>query len=268
MLDKLGVGSRITRFAGPKALTVVGCGALALAGLITFMRWAGAPLADALTALYSGEGVIVEAGRWLVFRPNAGQVRTGLLIYPGAGVDPRAYAPVARAIAACGYRVVISLAPLRFAMLAPVAADAAAAAFPSVKRWVLAGHSLGGVAACVYVRRHPTRVAGLVLWAAFPAAWDDLSLWGRPVTVIFGTRDGSVDPARIRASRQRLPEGTQYVPIVGGNHAQFGAYRAQPKDRRATISRQAQESAVVAATVDLLRRVDSAPHSDLPGRAG
>jgi len=42
----------------------------------------------------------------LTFTPTTDTATVGLLFYPGALVEPKAYAPMARAVAAAGYKVV------------------------------------------------------------------------------------------------------------------------------------------------------------------
>jgi hypothetical protein len=48
-----------------------------------------------------------------------------------------------------------------------------------------------------------------------------------------------------------------WVPIEGGNHAQFGYYGPQPGDSPATISREEQQAQAVDATVALLERMNT-----------
>lgn len=54
----------------------------------------------------------------------------------------------------------------------------------------------------------------------------------------------------------RLPPGTEWVLIRGGNHSQFGCYGFQFGDRFAAISRDQQQSELVAAVVKALRSGD------------
>jgi hypothetical protein len=61
---------------------------------------------EALATLQSDVQVQVETDPWLIFSPVDGKPVVGLVLYPGGRVDPRAYAPAARAIAAEGYLVV------------------------------------------------------------------------------------------------------------------------------------------------------------------
>ena len=225
---------------------------LALTGFVVWASTPSSPMPKALAALQSDAQVRVEAEPWLIFRPADRDPAVGLILYPGGRVDPRAYAPAARAIAAEGYLVVIVPMPLNLAFFGPDRAAGVMAAFPEVERWAIGGHSLGGAMAARFVHRHPSAVQGLVLWASYPAASDNLSARELAVVSIYGTRDGLATGEKIAASRSLLPTETRWVAIEGGNHAQFGWYGPQRGDNPATISREVQQQEVVAATLALL----------------
>ena len=233
---------------------------LAAAGFVLWAVTGPAPMPEALAALQSGGQVQVETEPWLVFRPATGEARTGLIFYPGGRVDPRAYAPLARAISAgqdnptttAGYLVVIVPMPLDLAVLDAGAAAGVIAAFPGVEHWAIGGHSLGGAMAALFAYDYPDAVEGLVLWAAYPAEGNDLSGRSLAVTSISATRDGLATPDKIEASRSLLPTGTRWIAIEGGNHAQFGWYGPQAGDNPATITREEQQAQVIAATLNLL----------------
>ena len=236
---------------------------LIAAGVITagsFLWWAAQvmpPMPQALAAMQSGNGVAVDASRWLAFRPDAGTPRTGLILYPGARVDPRAYAPTARTIAAAGHLVVVVPMPLHLAVFSPSRAAQVQAAFPEVRHWAVGGHSLGGAMAARYAAQSPARVRGLLLWASYPAGRDDLSANDLAAVSIFGTRDGLVSLAEIESSRAQLPAKTRWVEIHGGNHAQFGWYGPQRRDLPATISHDEQQRQVIDASIALLHQIDT-----------
>jgi pimeloyl-ACP methyl ester carboxylesterase len=225
---------------------------LALFGVAAWALAPSGPMPEALPALQSDTRVQVSTEPWLAFRPQGTQWAVGLVFYPGARVDPRAYAPAARAIAAQGYTVVITPMPLNLAVLAPDRATEVIAAYPEVRRWAIGGHSLGGAMAARYAHGHSSAVQGLVLWASYPDTSDDLSTQRLAVVSIYGTRDGLSTVDKVNASRRLLPPGTRWAPIEGGNHAQFGWYGPQQGDNEATIGREAQQQQVVAATLDLL----------------
>jgi dienelactone hydrolase len=119
------------------------------------------------------------------------------------------------------------------------------AANPEINQWVIGGHSLGGVMAARYASQNPDKVEGLALWAAYPAADNDLRKSGITVTSIYATLDGLTTLEDIEASRNLLPLDTLWVEIEGGNHAQFGDYGAQSGDREARIPLAEQEKMVI-----------------------
>ena len=227
----------------------------ALGGFVVWASAAAAPMPEALIALESDTQVQVETEPWLIFRPADGQPERGLVLYPGARVDPRAYAPAAHALAEEGYLVVIVPMPLNLAIFAPDRAAEVIAAFPELGQWAVGGHSLGGAMAARFAYENRDAVRGLVLWAAYPASTDDLSGDSMAVASIYGTRDGLTTKEEIAASRSLLPPDTSWVAIEGGNHAQFGWYGPQAGDGSATISREEQQRQIVAATRALLSRL-------------
>ena len=231
---------------------------LILAGLV-FILWAGAaaePMPEALAALESDARVGVETDPWLVFRPLDQDPATGLILYPGGRVDPRAYAPAARALAEEGHLVAIVPMPLNLAFFASGRAADVMSTFPGVEAWAVGGHSLGGAMAASYAHSNPESVQGLVLWASYPAGGDDLSGNQLAVGSIYGTEDGLATAEEIAASRSLLPPDTQWTAIEGGNHAQFGWYGPQSGDNEATISREEQQAQIVEATRQLLQQLD------------
>jgi hypothetical protein len=210
---------------------------------------------EALDALRSDGTVAVASDRWLVFRPAEQEPTKGLIFYPGGRVDPRSYAPAARAIASEEYLVVIVPMPFNLAVLGTGRAEAVIAEFTGVQHWAIGGHSLGGSMAAKFAYDNPGLVDGLVLWAAYPSGSNVLSSSDLLATSIYGTLDGLATEGEI-VTRWQLMPSTRWVPIEGGNHAQFGWYGAQRGDNPATISREAQQEQIVAATVDLLAQLE------------
>jgi dienelactone hydrolase len=193
---------------------------------------------------------VTAAGSTVSFRPNGARKSTGLILYPGAMVDPIAYAPMARRIAESGYPVSILKTAFRSA---PRRADvddlqrrtlATMAQNGDIKKWVVGGHSKGGALAARFARDHGSRLAGLLLIATShpktPEA--DLSAADYPVLKIYGTNDGLASEAEVLRNRQYLPKSAVLYPIPGGNHAQFADYGRQFGDQSATIGRAEQQS--------------------------
>ncbi|MEZ4516798.1 MAG: alpha/beta hydrolase [Chloroflexota bacterium] len=164
---------------------------------------------EALAALNSDETVTVtQVGDhdWYVFTPTGPPPTTGYILYPGGWVDPRAYASLARTIAADGFLVVLDPAPFNLAVADINSASQIIEAFPDIESWAIGGHSLGGAMAAQFVAANPNMVDGLVLYAAYPAQRTDLSDFPIRVTSIYGNEDGVADMGEVLASADRLPQ--------------------------------------------------------------
>ena len=236
-------------WAGASVLVVL---LVALGGFAIWATTTPEPGPDAVAALRSDDRVEVVEDDGYTFAPRR-PARVGFVLYPGARVDPASYAVPARQIAEAGFLVVVPALTLNLAVLDAGAADPVIDAHPAIDRWVVGGHSLGGAIAAGYAEDHCDTVAGLVLWAAYPAEDTDLSSADLDVASVVGTRDGLTTRADIDGSRDQLPPDTDFVPIEGGNHAQFGDYGPQAGDQPATISRREQQAQAVMATLAVLR---------------
>lgn len=197
-------------------------------------------------------------------------VGTGLVFYPGARVDPRAYVTLLAPVVQAGHPVVVVKPPLGFALLDVDAARRAVEDYEAwvdteiePERWAVGGHSVGGVAASDFVldsaeshagRGTGTEVVGLVLWASYPAG--SLAETELAVLAISGTRDALTTPEEIDESRDLLPPDTEFVVVDGANHAQFGDYGDQRGDGEAAISDEAARTRIVEATIGFLDRLD------------
>ncbi len=224
-----------------------------------------ASVSDSLVTNTRAEGI------WTFFPASNTKVSpTGLLFLPGALVDPTAYAPLARAVAAAGYRVTLIELPRRGAfggandpiLLGRALEQTRQANGP--RQWVVAGHSRGAVAAVDFAAAYPSSLSGLVLIGTTHPRDVDLSALTIPVTKLIGTKDGVAPEHKSEANRRLLPATTRWVRIEGGNHSQFGWYGFQPLDRFATISRSQQQSQMLSAILDMLRSVDSHSVPELP----
>jgi pimeloyl-ACP methyl ester carboxylesterase len=154
-----------------------------------------------------------------------------LAFYPGARVDPRAYAPLLAPLTHQGYAVALLEVPLGVALLAKERGLEAGRdlGLPLV----LGGHSLGGVAAAEVAAREGLP---LILFASYPE--EDLSEKTLPTLALYGTEDGLLPPEEARKKAEKLPRGARVVFVEGLNHAGFGAYGAQKGDRPAKRARE------------------------------
>lgn len=228
--------------------------ALGLIGALGLVWWgndAYPPQPPALAALESDAQVTVtQYADFIAFEPTTMQPTTGFILYPGGRVDYRVYAPVLRQIAAQGFFVAVVKVPINLAFFDSNAAEAVIAQAPQIEHWAVGGHSLGGVAAASYASAHLDELAGLVLWASYPAD-DSLTNATIEVLSLYGTNDMAGMEVFDR-SRAQLPADAQFVSIPGGNHAQFGAYGPQAGDNPADISAEEQWAQISAATSQFL----------------
>jgi hypothetical protein len=206
--------------------------------------------ASAHRMLVSSDQVKVseKGDRWL-FLPTGGTAisEAGLLFFPGAMVDPVAYAPLARAAAEAGHVSLLVRVPRRGILggaeepgLIP-RARGIMKEHPTVKRWLVAGHSRGGEIAARFARDQPDALAALLLIATSHPR--DFSLAGAafPVTHLSASLDGYATPKKVAANRANLPKSARLIVLEGGNHSQFGWYGFQPGDSFAALPRAEQQ---------------------------
>lgn len=212
-----------------------------------------AQIADesALAAMVSDSMVSVEVDDWQVFRPAGDALpEHGVIFYPGGFADPAAYAPLLRQIAAAGYLVVNTPAPFDLALFAQDEALDVMDAYPEVASWSLIGHSMGGAVAGQFAAKYPDRLAGLMLWAAYPFENPALAASGLPVTSLYASDDTFSTVEEIEAGKAYLPPDTRYLAIDGGDHYQFGSFAEAPVN--ASIGRDEQQRQTVEATLAAL----------------
>lgn len=122
----------------------------------------------------------------------------------------------------------------------------------NLKNVYLAGHSLGGVVACMNADAAKTNVTGLILLASYPSEKTDLSKDKLKVLSITASKDKILKWNQYNKAKKRLPQDTKYVNISGGNHSQFGDYGHQAKDGKASISQKEQEKEIATAITSFI----------------
>ena len=240
---------------------------LGISFTVIFVGWSliayrASPAAQAALATDDEVSVTRGDGDW-TFEPRQNvSHEVGLIFFPGALVNPVAYAPLAREVARAGYRTVIIELPRRGAFggaddpsLYERARTLGRSDDPP-DRWVLAGHSRGGVVTSTLAREGFRNLGGVVLIGTSHPRDVDLSALKVPVAKIIGTRDGLASIDEVEANRRLLSEATTWTIIDGGNHSQFGWYGFQPGDRRATISAEAQRAEMIRGVVAAMRAAE------------
>ena len=163
--------------------------------------------------------------------PN--RVVHGFVFIPGAKVEAEAYVSnLSGIVEESGLTVVITKPVLHLALfdLRPLHTFTRLA--PDIDAWVVGGHSLGGVKACLMA--DDAQVDGLVLFASYCA--NDLSQRNLPVLSVGGSEDSLSTHSKIHEASNKLPATSGFIWIEGANHTRFGDYGRQSGDGTATIS--------------------------------
>ncbi len=212
-------------------------GALLVVAVVGVVIWSQVGVMAAepepLAAVRADPGIrITDDAAGIVMAPTTAQATgEGLVFIPGAKVDPWAYASkLSGLVRDAGVTVVITKPWLNLAFfdLRPLATFTGLA--PEVDRWLVGGHSLGGVRACMMA----TDADGLALFASYCSA--DVADSGLPVLSLSGSEDGLSTPQDIADARHLLPGDAWMVEIPGASHSSFGDYGLQEGDGTAEIS--------------------------------
>lgn len=210
-------------------LVVIVCAAAA-GGLLAADAYSYDANPEQVAAAEAGDDVVVERhdrGYTIASGPVT-ENTTGIVYYPGALVDPESYIPTLVPLAAeRDVLIVVPTFPFELAIADVDRADAIRSDYPTIDRWIVAGHSLGGAAACRYAA-DTDDIDGLVLHAAYCDV--DLSDRSIPTLSVQGANDEVIDADTERAARSNLPTEATIVTVEGMTHAQFGAYGPQRGD--------------------------------------
>ncbi|MDW2878662.1 MULTISPECIES: alpha/beta hydrolase [Bacillaceae] len=219
--------------------------AVIIAGGAGFYIWAQATYkpSEELFKLI-GEENIRHENDWIVFDPGAVK-KAGIIIYPGAKVEPEAYSYLGGRLAENGYLVLVPEMRLNFSILEGNKADELIEHYPEIERWYIGGHSLGGVSAATYAFNHADQIDGVILLGSYPSSGSDFSDSTMPMLSIYAEKDGLTTPGKIEKTRHLLSDGADLYGIEGGNHAQFGMYGPQKGDNHASIPPQRQQDLIV-----------------------
>jgi|AntRauTorckE6833_2_1112554.scaffolds.fasta_scaffold01127_15 predicted alpha/beta-hydrolase family hydrolase len=198
-----------------------------------------------------------------IFTPTIDTTGAALIFYPGAWVDPKAYTPMAKAIASAGFKTIIVKLPYRMAILQSQQETVFRQTFEYIngdslhRNWIVGGHSRGGKLATLFAKNYRKNLDGLLLVGTSHPREFDLSDLDMDVTKIYGSNDGLASEGEINEFAVNLPPDMHRVRIAGGNHRQFAYYGYQFGDSSAEISRQKQQEIMINAIIEQLERVDS-----------
>lgn len=203
--------------------------------------------------------VFTDTDNYLSFIPKVDSTKVSLLFFPGALVQPEAYAPFLKDLAMKGYSSYIQKIPFRIAITDNMEEKALADAYSKINssidtKWVIMGHSRGGRMAANYSAKYPDSISGLVLMGTTHPKEKDLTNLDIHVLKISASEDGLASPKEIKQFSSNLPATTEFIMIEGANHSQFGYYGFQLGAGEATISREEQQRIT---QLEILKFLDS-----------
>lgn len=243
----------------PRWLMPAGIAALLLFAFLLYIGTYYRADADAEAAMASDETVCVLPADF-GWRFDGPSETDALIFYPGGKVEAEAYAPLCRAIALSGVDVCLVRTPLRLAILGINRADKIIGSL-EYERFMIGGHSLGGVCAALYASKHPEKLDGVVMLAAYATRpLDD----GLSALYVYGTEDDVLNMQSYLDFRDNAPAQASELVIEGGNHAQFGSYGEHKGDGDARITRDEQTEQTAAAIAGLLPGAVRAPAERQP----
>ncbi|MBN3554285.1 alpha/beta fold hydrolase [Fictibacillus nanhaiensis] len=216
---------------------------LLICGFIGFFVWTQQTY-EPTKELLKSVGKVNQDGDWLTFKPSGIDKEVGIVLYPGAKVEPTAYSYLGKRLSEAGYTVGIPKFNLNLAMLETNKAEEWIKQNASIKKWFIGGHSLGGVSAATFAHENPDLIKGVILLASYPANGDDFSNKDTSILSIYAEKDGLTTKDKIDETKSLLSRKTVLFEIKGGNHAQFGMYGEQKGDNQADISAKVQQDLI------------------------
>lgn len=215
---------------------------IAAVGITIWSQQTYKPSAE-LNELVTSEDYRLVDGNY-IFEPEE-NAEMGIIIYPGAKVEPLAYGYLAKQLTEEGYFVAIPQLRLNMSVFESSAAKPIIDEYTDVSRWIVGGHSLGGVSASSFVGKNPEHIAGVFFLASYPADSSDFSKSTLPMLSIYAENDLLSTPSDISDKQKLLSSTAVLHEIQGGNHAGFGMYGKQKDDGEATISNVDQQNKIV-----------------------
>ena len=176
----------------------------------------------------------------LIFVPeDAQKIKAGIVFYPGGKVEYTAYSGLMYELAQRGYLCILTRMPENLAFLNIDAADGYTDIIAKVPSWYMAGHSLGGVAAGIYINdlEESSKIGsfdGIILLASYIT--EDLSETDLRLLSIYGSNDGVLNLESYNENKVNWPQDSTEIILDGGIHSFFGCYGIQSGDGEPAIT--------------------------------
>ncbi len=190
-------------------------------------------------AAIAKEMTLIGRDYWFI-----GDSGVGFLLFSGAESDDRSYAYLAKLLHDAGHTVVIPKQRFQMSAFGTGHGREIIDTHPEIKKWILIGHSLGGMPVTHVAETHAEHLTGIVFLATYASA--DLTGLPFPALRISADHDGVMNNERMDAYAGNLPAGSKSVMLTGANHRGFGGYQSRSKrDGHATMTWQEQNEEAI-----------------------
>jgi hypothetical protein len=171
-----------------------------------------------------------------------------IIFYPGASVEFSSYSKLLYKFALNGFDSFLISMPLDFALLGVYKPNNILQNY-NYNEWYLSGHSLGGVAACLFASTSKEKISGVITLASYPTKSLPSNI---KYISIYGSEDGVLNMNSLEDAKKYWPNDNYNIVIEGGNHAFFGDYGLQNGDGKALITNDEQQDFVVNKIMEIL----------------
>lgn len=204
-----------------------------------------------LISNYPNVDIETKENKDIIFKHKEMDVKDCIIFYPGGKVEYTAYTPLMLKLADKGIMCVLLHVPFNLAIFDINSADKYIGQFSEIENYYLAGHSLGGASASMYLEKNIDLYKGLILLGSYSSK--DLSNTNLKVISIYGENDLVLNKEKYQENLVHLPSNYQEYVIQGGCHAYFGNYGFQEKDGIPTISSDIQQDLTAQYILDWIK---------------
>ena len=162
-----------------------------------------------------------DSKEYLVYRPENGEAKFGLIFYVGTAISPSNYEYLGKALASHGYALILPKVKGGFSYVFYEKEESAFSDFGEMGFFV-GGHSQGGGAAVRRAQENKNAIYGVILYAPLCYGEDTLSNVYTPTLLIEATLDNVLTEDMKIDAKKRLPV-TRTQHLIEGCHMSFSS---------------------------------------------
>jgi len=194
------------------------------------------PNQDTLSAAYADRNVkIEEKVSYFEITPNfVREDAKAIIFYPGGLVRPQSYiAKMVKISETAQTKVFLIKSPFNLGFF-DIGAAGRIIDQNALNKPIVAGHSLGGVAACRFLKDNPDKVAGIYLYGSY--CDQSIADFKGTVLSVIGQNDKVLSRESYDKAKSNLPAQTNFREIPDLNHSSFGDYGLQKGDGDSSLN--------------------------------